>query len=124
MAIEQKALAISAIPILSDMAATMVAWPLLKFVGLGLVGGASGFFLAQETGKLDGMSRREVLCFLGRRLVLGACIGVMVYVGWAGTSEYANLWMLGVCVISTSPIEMIKKVVEVAQGFIQTKGGQ
>jgi len=124
MAIEQKALAFSAISLLSDVAAMLLAWPVLKFIGLGLVGGASGFFLAQETGRLDNLSRGQRACFLSRRLLLGACIGVMVFVGWAGDSEYVNMWLLAVCIISTSPIEMVKKIVEVAQSFITKKAGQ
>jgi len=122
MALEQKALVISSIPILGEAAATLNALPLLKFIGLGCVGGLAGSFLAQEKGLLDTLSRRDKVCFFSRRIVLGACIGVMVFVGWAGDSEYANLWMLGVCVISTSPIEMSKKIIELAQGFLAKKG--
>lgn len=129
MALEQKAVANAAstlvgASILGDISLALQSWPILAFIGLGTIGGVSGFFLAQESGRFDQSSRRDIWCFLGRRIILGAAIGVVVYVGWADQSEMRGLWLLATGVIATSPVEMVRKVIEVLTGLVQKRMGQ
>jgi hypothetical protein len=87
------------------------------------VGGLSGFFLLQEQGKLDALSWRMHLCVLARRVILGAAIGIVIYVGWADQSESRGLWLLATGIVATSPVEMIRKAVELLQQVLARKAG-
>jgi hypothetical protein len=124
-AIEQKtALSVTGASFVADISSAIVAYPILGFLSLGCIGGLSGAFLAQEAGTLDTMDRRGALCFFARRIILGMAIGVTVYVGWADQSQAPGLWLLATGIISTSPVEMVRKVVEVAQSFLARKAGE
>jgi len=128
MAIEQKAaLSVASVTwasMVAEITSIIVANPILGFISLGCIGGMSGAFLAQEAGVLDQMDWRKALCFFARRVILGASIGVTVYVGWADQSQASGLWLLATGIISTSPVEMVRKVIEVAQSFIARKAGE
>jgi hypothetical protein len=66
---------------------------------------------------------RSSLCVLVRRLLLGAAIGTVVYVSWADQSEARGLWLLATGVIATSPVDMIRKIVELAQSVLTRRAG-
>ncbi|MEK9809113.1 MAG: hypothetical protein VW362_01600 [Candidatus Nanopelagicales bacterium] len=128
MAIEQKAAlnagaTITGASVITDASQLFVAFPMLGFIAIGVVGGLSGFFLLQEQGRLDALSWRMNLCVLARRMMLGAAIGTVIYVGWADQSEARGLWLLATGIVATSPVEMIKKVVDLAQQVLTRKAG-
>ena len=127
MSIEPKAAlnvgTVTGASVFADVSQLLAAFPLLSFAAIGAVGGLSGYLLLADTGKLDELTWRSSLCVLVRRLILGAAIGTVVYVGWADESQARGLWLLATGIIATSPVEMIRKVVELAQSVLTRRAG-
>jgi hypothetical protein len=128
MALEQKAAlnagaTVTGASIITDASHLFATFPLLAFICIGFVGGASGFFLLQDQGKLDALSWRMNLCVFARRMLLGGAIGTMIYVGWADQSDSRGLWLLATGAMATSPVEMIKKAVDLLQQVVTRRTG-
>ena len=126
--LEQKA-AVSAVTtvtgasVFADISHLLAVFPLISFAAIGMVGGAMGYLLLAEQGKLDSLSWRQSLCVMTRRVVLGAAIGTVVYVGWADQIEAKGLWLLATGVIATSPVELTKKMIDTMVGLFQRRTG-
>jgi hypothetical protein len=71
---------------------------------MGCIGGIAGWALAMDRGELDKSNARQIACFLFRRLMLGACIGVAASVWWSDTEMNQGLWMLVTGLLSIDPV--------------------
>lgn len=127
--LEQKAAvnavaAVTGASVVTDVSHLLVTFPLISFACIGAVGGAMGYLLLAEQGKLDALSWRSSLCVLVRRLLLGGSIGTVVYVGWADQVETKGLWLLATGIIATSPVELTKKAIDLFVGLVSKRTGQ
>jgi hypothetical protein len=90
--------------VLADVSGLLHSYPLVSFAGMGCIGGIAGWALAMDRGELDKSNARQILCFLCRRLMLGACIGVAASVWWSDTAVNQGLWMLITGLLSIDPV--------------------
>lgn len=124
--IEQKAavsavMTVSGASVFADISYLLAAFPLISFGLIGVVGGAMGYLLMAEQGRLDALSWQQSLCVMTRRVVLGAAIGTVVYVAWADQIEAKGLWLLATGVIATSPVELTRKAIDTMVGLFQRR---
>jgi len=102
--------AVAAAAVLADISGLLAAYPAISFMGMGAVGGLAGWGLAIDRGELDTAHFRIVLCMLGRRLLLGMCIGVAAAVWWADSKASQGMWMMTTGLLSIDPVRGIRAV--------------
>ena len=100
--------AVGASALLADISGLLQAYPLVSFCGMGMIGGVAGWALAMDRGELDAAAARGIFCFLSRRLMLGACIGISAAVWWADGRESQGLWMMLTGLLSVDPVRGIR----------------
>lgn len=112
---------------LSDFSILFAAFPIFPFALIGMIGGLAGFGLAMERGgALDHSSAREIFCFLARRMLIGACIGVAVGLWWSDGKDNTNrgLWMLLTGLASTAPVEILRGAIDLAMVLVKSRLGK
>lgn len=103
-------IAVATLAVLADISGVFHTYPVLSFVGMGMVGGLGGWALALDRGDLDHVPYRIILCMLGRRLILGACIGIAAATWWADDKTSQGLWVFLTGLLSIDPVRGVKAV--------------
>lgn len=87
----------------------LIAWPVIGFVCMGVIGGVAGYAFAVEHGALDEADLRGHLGFLFRRVALGWCLAVAVWMVWEAYSPATPLLgMLAAGVAGAFPVQAFR----------------
>jgi hypothetical protein len=108
------------ISIAADTEQLFAAFPMLGFAMLGCIGGFVGWCLAIEQGKTDLLSNLQSLALLGRRVSLGAGVGLASWLIWMalGGTEKGD-WMLFTGACAVAPVEAVRWVMAKVKAVAQ-----
>lgn len=110
--------------VLAEFSGLLHSYPLVSFVGMGVVGGLAGWGMALDRGDLDQSTGRQILCFLFRRVLLGGCIGIGASVLWSDTPTQQGLWVFVTGLISVDPVRGVRAIWDRVLSRLPTKGAQ
>lgn len=103
----------------------VAAYPLIGFVSMGVIGGLAGWAFAVEHGTLDQATLRGHLAFILRRVLLGGCLGVALWLAWESYTLGPHLvGMLAAGAIGAFPMRAYEYVGRATTVFIRKKVGR
>lgn len=117
-------LVVPPIAILAAARDLLVAYPIVGFVALGILGGIAGWAFAVEQGLLDESTARDHACFATRRAILGGCLGVAVWMMWdVWGSTSVMLGMLAAGVAGAFPMHAFAIGATTVRRFVNGRMG-